>query len=97
LGGFQKLFGWWGAVPQASAIKNGFGSVERRKTMNAYLLKVLFQKADALTRRFVREERADEIMEKAAVIGAMTVAVLVILGLAVLAAARLEEGAAWFG
>lgn len=65
--------------------------------MNALLMNLLLHKAYALTRRFVREERADEIMEKAAVIGAMTVAVLVILALAVLAAARLQEGAAWFG
>ena len=47
--------------------------------------------------RFVREDRGDEILEKAAVIGAMTVAVIVILALAILAAAALNEGASWFG
>lgn len=65
--------------------------------MPALLVRTLLKKSSYLVRRFVREERADEIMEKAAVIGAMTVAVLVILALAILAAARLQEGASWFG
>ena len=65
--------------------------------MGTWLVQTMVQKVLVLVRRFVQEERADEIMEKAAVIGAMTVAVLVILALAVLAAARLQEGASWFG
>ncbi len=58
---------------------------------------VVSQKVLALARQFLSEERGDEIMEKAAVIGAMTVAVVVIVGLAALAAAALNKGASWFG
>ncbi len=58
---------------------------------------VVSQKMLALARQFLSEERGDEIMEKAAVIGAMTVAVVVIVGLAALAAAALNKGSSWFG
>ncbi len=54
------------------------------------------QKILPLLKRFVREERGDEILEKAAVIAAITVAVLVIIVLAVLAAAALNKGTSWF-
>ncbi len=57
----------------------------------------IFQKILALAKQFLREERGDEIMEKAAVIAAMTVAVLVIIGLAALAAAALGKASGWFG
>jgi hypothetical protein len=56
-----------------------------------------FQKALALAQKFVLEERGDEILEKAAVIAAVTVAVLVIITLGVLAANALNQGASWFG
>ncbi len=57
----------------------------------------IFQKILALAKQFLREERGDEIMEKAAVIAAMTVAVLVIIGLSALAAAALGKASGWFG
>jgi hypothetical protein len=56
-----------------------------------------FQKVMALVLKFVLEERGDEILEKAAVIAAVTVAVLVIITLGVLAANALNQGASWFG
>jgi hypothetical protein len=56
-----------------------------------------FQKALALAQKFVLEERGDEILEKAAVIAAVTVAILVIITLGVLAANALNQGASWFG
>jgi Flp pilus assembly pilin Flp len=55
------------------------------------------QKMLVLAKQFLREERGDEIIEKAAVIGAITVAVVVIIALAALAAAALNKGAGWFG
>ncbi len=62
-----------------------------------YLMSLsISQKMLAQARRFLREERGDEIMEKAAVIGAITVAVVVIIGLAALAAGALNKGAGWF-
>ncbi len=62
-----------------------------------YLMSLsISQKMLAQACRFLREERGDEIMEKAAVIGAITVAVVVIIGLAALAASALNKGAGWF-
>ena len=57
----------------------------------------VLQKMVGLVKQFAREERGDEILEKAAVIGAMTVAVIVIIALAVAAAGALNKGASWFG
>jgi hypothetical protein len=63
-----------------------------------YLMSCAFsQKMLALAKQFLREERGDEIIEKAAVIGAITVAVVVIIALAALAATALNKGAGWFG
>jgi hypothetical protein len=56
-----------------------------------------FQKVMALVQKFVLEERGDEILEKAAVIAAVTVAILVIITLGALAANALNQGASWFG
>ncbi len=46
---------------------------------------------------FVRDERGDEIFEKAAVIAAVTAGVLVIIVLGSLAAGALQQGQSWFG
>ncbi len=63
-----------------------------------YLISLtISQKLLALVKGFLAEERGDEIIEKAAVIGAITVAVVVIIALAALAAAALKKGAGWFG
>ncbi len=61
-----------------------------------YMSQTISQKVLALARQFLSEESGDEILEKAAVIGAITVAVLVLVGLAALAAAALNKGAGWF-
>lgn len=47
--------------------------------------------------QFLGDERADEIFEKAAVIAAVTVAVMVIIALGSLAADALRKGESWFG
>ena len=47
--------------------------------------------------QFLGDERADEIFEKAAVIAAVTVAVMVIIALGSLAADALRKGEGWFG
>jgi hypothetical protein len=47
--------------------------------------------------QFVRDERGDEIFEKAAVIAAVTAGVLVIIVLGSLAASALQQGQSWFG
>jgi hypothetical protein len=63
-----------------------------------YLISLtISQKLLALAKQFLAEETGDEIIEKAAVIGAITVAVVVIIALAALAAAALKKGAGWFG
>lgn len=46
---------------------------------------------------FLRDERGDEIFEKAAVIAAVTAGVLVIIVLGSLAASALQQGQSWFG
>ena len=51
----------------------------------------------ALALRFAREEQGDEILEKAAVIAAITVAVLVLIVLGALAANALNQASGWFG
>jgi uncharacterized membrane protein len=55
------------------------------------------QKILSLALRFAREEQGDEILEKAAVIAAITVAVLVIIVLGSLAANALNSATGWFG
>jgi hypothetical protein len=75
---------------------NRKGRKGENKMLYIYSLFVM-QKLMVLARRFLREERGDEILEKAAVIGAMTVAVIVIIALAVAAAAALNKGTTWFG
>ncbi len=57
----------------------------------------ILKKIVGLVIHFAGEDRGDEILEKAAVIGAMTVAVIVIIALAVAAAGALNKGASWFG
>ena len=46
---------------------------------------------------FLRDERGDEVFEKAAVIAAVTAGVLVIIVLGTLAANALQQGQSWFG
>jgi hypothetical protein len=55
------------------------------------------EKSVALALRFAREEQGDEILEKAAVIAAITVAVLVLIVLGGLAANALNQASGWFG
>jgi uncharacterized membrane protein len=55
------------------------------------------EKSVALALRFAREEQGDEILEKAAVIAAITVAVLVLIVLGSLAANALNQASGWFG
>ncbi len=63
-----------------------------------YLMSLsILQKGITLLKQFVHDESGDEILEKAAVIGAMTIAVVIIIALAVAAAAALNKGASWFG
>ncbi|MCB2160626.1 hypothetical protein KQH40_00910 [bacterium] len=52
---------------------------------------------NAQIQKFIHDENGDEIFEKAAVIAAVTVAVLVIIAIGVLAANALEQGKSWFG
>jgi hypothetical protein len=46
--------------------------------------------------QFLADRRGDEIYEKAAVIAAVTAAVLVIIVLGALAASALQRGTSWF-
>ncbi len=63
-----------------------------------YLMSLsILQKGIALLKQFLHDESGDEILEKAAVIGAMTIAVVIIIALAVAAAGALNKGASWFG
>lgn len=44
----------------------------------------------------LQDERADEILEKAAVIAIISVAILALIGLAALAAGAFENASSWF-
>jgi uncharacterized membrane protein len=80
--------------------KIGFLSIAKEKgdlDMLQMLLVSWIEKFLALLLRFARQEQGDEILEKAAVIAAITVAVLVIIVLGALAANALNQASGWFG
>jgi hypothetical protein len=80
--------------------KVGFLSIAKEKgdlDMLQMLLVSWIEKFLALLLRFARQEQGDEILEKAAVIAAITVAVLVIIVLGALAANALNQASGWFG
>jgi hypothetical protein len=80
--------------------KIGFLSIAKEKgdlDMLQMLLVSWIEKFLALLLRFARQEQGDEILEKAAVIAAITVAVLVIIVLGALAANALNQATGWFG